>query len=676
MPSEQVTIDSTLIAATNVQVILDDSTNGIELVSHDYPDPGPVYTGASSADTEGSVPVQNQYQDRIITVVARCFGSSNMRARVKTLQQKIGKLNREQGTVTRTLSDGTLIHFDVKSAKLQVPADWQFLHQTSVMVTLEFVCSPVGRGAEITVAAQTESTLPCNVYTVTGIKGDQPALGRLVITEAQGADQWHVAYGLESRYYGGTATAYSLFLEAESRLLYAGVAGTAVTGASGGTIALGTATGSYRALLATTSSGTAYLAHTGTYRVFARAYCPANAGTVSFALQWGVGDLRVPTTNDTVEYPPTYASTFRHLDLGLVQIPPVIKGTQRWEGRVLGKSSTVGDRIGIDCLYLFPVSEGYAEASGVVGDVAPSQYVARDEFDQSAGTLSGKTLPVGGTWSGAGDTDDFSVETTGHTLERTATSDTPGTGRFAIAGTTSISDVTASVDVKISSLGYPPASGVFLGGLLLRYTDTSNYVIAVIKGSNYPAVAFRLALIKVVGGSQTTINEVLFSLTGSTFYTVSASLIGGTYSATVANTGGGTLATISGSDSVLDSGATLGTGKVGIYDEWRQSGANTRNYDNLVVYGQSGDAAIYASQQLEIHHNAAIRKDSTGSYWQPVSSYQGDYLRIPPAGAEARSARFIVKASRHVPTTGVDTAIDDLTVQLYYSPRWLTVPEA
>ena len=36
-------------------------------------------------------------------------------------------------------------------------------------------------------------------------------------------------------------------------------------------------------------------------------------------------------------------------------------------------------------------------------------YIARDGFNQTAGALTGKTADVGGTWTGAGDTDDFNV---------------------------------------------------------------------------------------------------------------------------------------------------------------------------------------------------------------------------------------------------------------------------
>ncbi len=40
--------------------------------------------------------------------------------------------------------------------------------------------------------------------------------------------------------------------------------------------------------------------------------------------------------------------------------------------------------------------------------IVAGAFTARDEFDQTAGALTGKVAPVGGTWAGAGDADDFS----------------------------------------------------------------------------------------------------------------------------------------------------------------------------------------------------------------------------------------------------------------------------
>lgn len=102
--------------------------------------------------------------------------------------------------------------------------------------------------------------------------------------------------------------------------------------------------------------------------------------------------------------------------------------------------------------------------------------------------------------------------------------------------------------------------------------------------------------------------------------------------------------------------------------------ANTRTYDNFFAFVPTDDAAIFASQSLEIRHDRVIREDSGGTIWTPPSRYEGDYLTIPAAGREDRTARIIVKASRNDPDIGADSAIDDISGRLTVTPRYLHVP--
>jgi hypothetical protein len=101
--------------------------------------------------------------------------------------------------------------------------------------------------------------------------------------------------------------------------------------------------------------------------------------------------------------------------------------------------------------------------------------------------------------------------------------------------------------------------------------------------------------------------------------------------------------------------------------------AYVRSYDNFIVWVPSADAAIFASQSLEVAHDGVTREDSTGVFSTPVSRYEGDYLTVPHAGPEGRIVRFAVKASRNAPGTGPDIAIDDISAQLYLTPRYLVV---
>jgi hypothetical protein len=67
--------------------------------------------------------------------------------------------------------------------------------------------------------------------------------------------------------------------------------------------------------------------------------------------------------------------------------------------------------------------------------------------------------------------------------------------------------------------------------------------------------------------------------------------------------------------------------------------------------------------------------------WGRPQSYEGDYLLVPPAGAEGRTARFIViftgdKTSLNDnPSSIIDaTSLDAITATLTYTPRYLSVP--
>jgi hypothetical protein len=615
-------------------------------------------------------------------------GGDRFQAILRDIQTKVAKLAAEKGTLRRTLASGDQITFDVEKATVKIPSDWYFTQRSYAEVELKFECRPYGRGALQTYGSNTESSLPCLVFTAGTVAGNVPGLGKLVITDAQGQDQWWAAYGLQSRFYDGGTTA-KLHYEAEELLPLGGAVTQARAGASGGTtVRQGTLTTSYQAMLSTAYlAGTVHQQHVGDYRVWARLYRPTtNAGTVTVALEWGQGDFQKRTVNDAVIYDvDDREGDFTLADLGLVNLKEPAQGAKRWEGRVLGKSSTTGDDLEVDDLMLFPVGEGYGQVSSNIQSQNPTSFSARDEFDQSAGALAGKTLPAGGTWAGAGDTDDFAVEATGHTAQRTIGSDggstDPYAGRYGIAGTTTLTATTVQVDLARSPVN--AFGGTFdLQGVLARYTDTNNWLMAVV---TWAGAVPELAILKRVSGTATQITSAPLPLpraipqplfaTG-VFYTVRLMVdAGGRFLAWFGQRGASLSLLATGVDSALATGGALASGKVGIYDA--ESAATptgfTRIFDNFSAFVPTADAAIFASQSLEIRHDRATREDSTGTYWND-KTIDGDYLRVPPAGREGRTTRIIVKGSRNDPDTMNDTAIDDLTAQLYVVPRYLVVP--
>jgi hypothetical protein len=85
---------------------------------------------------------------------------------------------------------------------------------------------------------------------------------------------------------------------------------------------------------------------------------------------------------------------------------------------------------------------------------------------------------------------------------------------------------------------------------------------------------------------------------------------------------------------------------------------------------------MFASQSCELRSDAVVREDSTGSVWNDVSRYEGDYLKLPASGRENRTIRFTLKASRYAPDSGADSGIDDISARLSYQPRGITVSDA
>jgi hypothetical protein len=591
-------------------------------------------------------------------------GGPRLQKIVFALQQKVDKIRRECGTLKRTLPSGTTITFNVLNATLEIANDRRMVANQRTEAVLTFECLPAGLGDWITLSAHTETTNPCLVFTETGIKGDLPALGKLVITEADADDQAFLMWGIQSRYYSSSVDA-ALFYEAEARTAMGGSATAAgPSGASGGGSNVMRSAGlttSYLAILSTQATGGGnHLAHIGDYRVWARVQTPtANTGAVSLAMEWAEGDFRRWTRNDATTFPADHwDNTWRLVDLGQVSLTQVAQGTQRWEGRVIAKSTVVGDKVDVDCLFLVPITEGSGQVRGLIQAASPTAFLARDEFDQAAGTLAGKTLPVGGTWASGGDPDDLSVETTGHTAQRTAVSD--GAYHFAIAGTTTAAPTAVQVDFKSSAQNTNVNQGVFA-----RYVDANNYVAAYF----FPALVY---LDEVVAGTARRLGYVFRTdVTAGSWYTIKLMIDSSERCVVYFGAQGSVLSPII----YGNADNATATGKFGIFDSNSSATANTRNYDNFLAWSPPDDAAMFASQSLEIRHDRVLREDSAGTLWPPPSKYEGDYLRIPPSQRGSRTLQVIVKGSRSDPDVGPDSGIDDITATLSYRPRYLILPE-
>jgi hypothetical protein len=368
------------------------------------------------------------------------------------------------------------------------------------------------------------------------------------------------------------------------------------------------------------------------------------------------------------------------IDLGRITVPAAISGTQavtiRFEVLTNDYGVSVADTIDLDYAILGPIADvggGAARRIPIVS--SPAVFTARDEFNQTAGAATGKTLPVGGAWTAVagGDATDFAVEAVGHTLERTAVSDTgtiPGTlqGRQITAGTGTASDVLVGVDLKTSALGV--GSNFF--GVILRWVDASNHLQAVWQPFNNG----RVSMLKTVAGVQTVIADQLgLPVVASTFYSLVAYAdYAGRWALFFDGQGETPTAPIfSGQDTALATGGALATGRVGIVDANPTAFAATRNFDNFRAWPLEADAVAFSGRSVAFssrNEDACYRQDPTGGFIGTPSEYRGGRPTLPPG-----TSRIAVMARRNDITTRSSAGVTDGgKVLVAYRERRLVLP--
>ena len=238
-----------------------------------------------------------------IPLVLRALGGTSFATIRQQVQAKAGLFQREGGWVSRVV-DGTALYADVQSATLHLGGAWlQAFRSADIDAVLSLETLPDWYGDEVTFSNHTETVLPHLFFTEATINGNYPARVRVAVANNGTADFHGLLWGFRSRYYDAGTTA-ALFYEANALQAVNGAAGTALTGATGGSaLATTTLPGGAWASIVTTNMmpGTVALTHTGSYRVWARCY--SSNATPSFRFQWGIGSLSAPEANDAVQLP-------------------------------------------------------------------------------------------------------------------------------------------------------------------------------------------------------------------------------------------------------------------------------------------------------------------------------------------------------------------------------------
>ncbi len=214
----------------------------------------------------------------------------------------------------------------------------------------------------------------------------------------------------------------------------------------------------------------------------------------------------------------------------------------------------------------------------------------------SGSNLNGRTETTGGgVWTTSGSTaggtsgGDFLGGSNVITRTGSTVTDTGG-GRYAVINTTSGNPVSfTDMEVQASWSQTTNASNSEYG-VIARWTDASNHVV--LKFTTAPAgTSWSLRLIKVVGGTSTTIKTITASdpgksiiySNGTTYFVRLRVRSDGTYVGQWLNASLDPLVTFSGTDSVFATGGSLQSGKGGIQNFLFAPGTLTVTFDNVKI---------------------------------------------------------------------------------------------
>jgi hypothetical protein len=669
--AETIVLDPAAVATSRTSVDI------TAFVSSEGIDWGDAAIEGYMADAErGSTLVDFRIPNRIVTIPLKLQtrGATTFNTIRRNIQAKIGQFQQEGGWMSRTTSVGTL-YGDVVSATLRLGGDWYQANKdydVNAVLTLEVV--PDWYGAEVSLDDKTETTLPTFVKVMqlsasdAVIAGDYPGRVRIVVDDDQTRARRALLWGWRSRYYSSASTA-ALFYQAEALTPLDAAATSALTGASSTTILHSSLGVDWTPVMSTQIAGVGHMTHVGTYRVWARCYGTAT-GDVQARFVWDVGDLSNPTYNApaTIREDTSGNTELSLVDLGEIRIDQVPVGSHLWQGNIQAKGESGGEDIYIDTLELQPIDDGAGVLiTSITAEPGLASYIARDAFKQSGGALVGKTADVGGTWTGAGDTDDFAVEPTTDVALRTAVSDTEP--RLNRLGTTTPTLVAVQADMM-----WDVATSGLRTGVFARYSSTTSNIVACVTHNTN-----QLQVLRSNGaGAVTTYGlvDLPSSLSLGTFYTIRfASDTSGNFWVWLWQSGGSP-----GDPLIVDSTSALATGGlyddggVGIFDHNSVATASSRYYTNFLAWAPDLDAVIHSGQSIELRTDGMYRENSAGTASGPIIPKSGGLPRIPVSGLESRKVELYLRASRGDLDQMRDPGIDDISARGHYRPSWLIAP--
>jgi hypothetical protein len=653
----------------------DGTTFGMITLSAPPPRERQNWIGAADSETQvlfGKPLHENRKITAQITVIAQST-MDLAHDKVAQIVDKLAKASKYPDGVALTWTPATgtrTVTFDVLAGEIiDLPIDWEngWLAKSPTL-TIEMTCKPYWRGTE-TVTSTSTFTTPLGTLEVTGVTGDVPALGRLIVTDNATQSRRHVEWGVEGLYYNSGT---SLLLDSDSLVTsgFAGAGAVAVAAydpnASGNNAVSVTLTTQTMAIC-----GTGNQSHVGTFRVKARVYSDSK---IWVRLNWQSGDG--PMTANAYANQPAIGF-WSEVDLGTISIPPVVVGTQRWTGRIEAFALTSGPLMYVDYLTLIPVREGYGKARATYS-YSPGVVVSRDDFTSTTAgvALNARVAPAGGTWATSGSATDFTfVDSisgvgTAEAIRRGTVSD--ASPRFAILGSTVFTNCEVSVGTYV---GVTTSSGFVDLGVILRWVDSSNYIAAYRRfDSNGTATTYALNIDQVIAGTVTNLASVSVpSLASSGLRTVRAVAYDTGRVIASLIVGGAVAAVTEATSSALISGGALDDGKPGIFDRNTTAALPVRSYDDFAVATPAVEPiVVYSGRNLQVRYDDTLRQDSTGTYTGRPQSYRGSRFLVPVG-----TSRVAVKVRRNDIDAAPDENVTDSTqMAVGWTPRGLAIPRS
>lgn len=617
----------------------------------------------------GALPADLRVPNRTIQMAVR-VGPTNFATARRQLQEKIGLIQREGGWLQRSRTGVGNLFADVVNASLLLPDSWLSEHQDvepEAFLTLETLPDFYGAESQLATLALGAHSSEL-LLTVADVDGDFPTRMRVELTSD--STEKGLIFAMRSRQTSGATTNLG-YDPADLTLLGA------TTDNLDGTVTNSALVDEWQAILSSDISGTGPMQHLGPHRIWIRASTSDPNNPPRLRLEWHQGDRTRPnpTEHRSVDVPSGGAFL---LDLG-EGLPRRSPGTQGWGWTLSARSPQTGGDVTLSRVYVLPTGEGYGR---IVAAAAQSnaEIVALDSMEgHTPGDLSTKTAPLGGAWSGSGDTDDFFIPNpVDGWVHRTAVSDSLNVGRWARLGTGTLANVQVQADVEYRRFGdFDLAQGIFA-----RFTDVNNYIRAFYTASSAgqanetTVIVVRMFVVGVLSTlesihmpplSDGAVRTLILRITDDGAYTV------------IEGPAGGTLTTIAeGSDSDLATGGGIATGGYGLYDEDINAFSPlVRRYRNVIVRDLAAagpeDAVLYPNLEGQLTDDGYFREEPTNNIPSPLPIL-GQRPRLPVSGLEARPVEVFIR-----PTSGnLSTTADELGAQhsatLFGRPSYLTTP--